>query len=81
MAARLSFIDRPLPPAFELRVVVVSAGDERPYDESEWQGALVVVERGAIDLDTQAGGRLRCDAGAVLWLVGLPLRALCNRGP
>ena len=39
-----------------------------------------MVERGEIELECLAGNRLRCGAGAVLWLVGLPLRALHNRG-
>jgi hypothetical protein len=81
MGARLSFIDRPLPPSFDLRVVAIAPGHERAYDEAEWRGALVVVERGDIELECLAGGRLQCAAGAVLWLVGLPLRALHNAGP
>lgn len=81
MGERLSFIDRPLPPSFELRVFALAPGHERPYDEAEWRGALVVVERGEVELECLAGGRLQCGAGAVLWLVGLPLRALHNRGP
>jgi hypothetical protein len=80
MGERLSFIDRPLPPSFELRVVALPPGHERPYDEGEWRGALVVVERGEVELECLAGGRLQCGAGAVLWLVGLPLRALHNPG-
>jgi hypothetical protein len=78
---RLSFLERPLPPAFELRVVVIAPGRERPYDEAEWRGALVVVEQGEIELECVAGGRMGCNSGAVLWLVGLPLRALHNPGP
>jgi hypothetical protein len=81
MAEFVSFIDRPVPPAFELRVVAIPPGHERAYDETEWRGALVVVERGEVELECRAGGRLQCGAGAVLWLVGLPLRALHNRGP
>jgi hypothetical protein len=80
MHERLSFIDRPLPPSFDLRVVAVPPGHARAYDEAEWRGALIVLERGEIELETLAGGRLRCGAGAVLWLVGLPLRALHNPG-
>jgi hypothetical protein len=81
MAELLSFIDRPVPPSFELRVVAIPPGRARAYDETEWRGALVVVERGEVELECLAGGRLQCGAGAVLWLVGLPLRALHNRGP
>jgi hypothetical protein len=78
---RLSFLGRPLPPSFELRVVAIAPGQERTYDEAEWRGALVVVEHGQVDLECLAGGRLCCHCGDVLWLAGLPLRALRNRGP
>jgi quercetin dioxygenase-like cupin family protein len=80
VADRLSFLGRRLPPAFELRVVSVAPGGERPYDEDEWRDALVVVERGEIELEASAGDCLRCGPGSVLWLFGLPLRALHNRG-
>jgi hypothetical protein len=80
VADRLSFLGRCLPPAFELRAISVAPGAERVYDEAEWRDALVVVERGEIELECAAGGRMRVRHGAVLWLVGLPLRALHNRG-
>jgi hypothetical protein len=79
-AERLSFLDRPLSPAFQLREIAVAPGAERLYDEEEWRGALVVVERGEIELECLAGGSRRFATGAVLWLFGLPLRALHNRG-
>jgi hypothetical protein len=77
---RLSLLGRHLPPAFELRVVAVAPGCRRTYDEAEWRDALVVVERGEIELDCATGGHPRFGSGDVLWLVGLPLRALSNRG-
>ena len=43
--------------------------------------ALVVVEQGRIELEAMGGGRRTFERGAVLWLVGLPLRALHNHGP
>lgn len=75
---RLSFLDARLPPAFELRVISIPSGGWRIFDEAEWRDALVVVERGAIELECLEGGRRRFGCGAVLCLVGLPLRALCN---
>jgi len=69
-----------LPASFEVRVVTVAAGGERPYDEAEWQDALVVVERGEIELECLGGSRHRFRRGDVLWLMGLPLRVLRNRG-
>jgi hypothetical protein len=77
----LSLLKRRPPSAFERRVVVVPPGAERPYDEAEWLDAVVVVERGTIELDCPGGASLRLPPGSVLWLAGLPLRALCNRGP
>jgi quercetin dioxygenase-like cupin family protein len=78
-AERLSFLGRRLPAGFELRVVVVAPGTERA-DKTDWRDALVVVERGEIELETSAGGVTRVVAGDVLWLCDLPLRSLRNRG-
>jgi hypothetical protein len=75
----LSLLGRPLPPAFELHVVVVPPGGARPFDAAEWRDALVVVERGEIELEWLSGERRRLGTGAVLWLDGLSLRALHNR--
>jgi quercetin dioxygenase-like cupin family protein len=76
----LSFLDRPLPAAFRLHVVAVAPGGTRPYEAAEWADALVVVERGEIELETVGDGTRRYARGDVLWLAGLPLRALRNRG-
>ena len=76
----LSFLGRPLSPTFELRVVAVAPGDTRAYDEAEWRDALVVVERGEIELECVSGTCRRFDHGDMLYLIGLPLRALHNRG-
>jgi hypothetical protein len=65
---------------FGVRVVEVPPGGERPYDGAEWTGALVVVGRGEIELDCRDGDRPRFAGGAVLWLGGLPVRALRNPG-
>jgi hypothetical protein len=78
---RLSFVARRLAPAFDLRVVVLSPGARRPYEEAEWRDALVVLESGDIDLESLGGGRHHLRRGDVVWLSGLPLRALLNRGP
>lgn len=78
---RLSFLDKPLPPGFEMRVVKVAPGGMRAYREAEWRDALVVIERGRIQLEGPGGGRREFTTGEVLCLVGLSLRALYNRGP
>jgi CRP-like cAMP-binding protein len=68
------------PPGFEVRAVEVEAGGHRIYHEGEWSDALVVVGRGEIELESLGGATLSFRRGALLWLEGLPLRALHNRG-
>jgi hypothetical protein len=77
---RLPFLERPPPRTFELRTVAVPPGCERAYDEADWRGALVVLKCGEIELEGLHGNRCRLERGDVFWLVGLPLRALHNRG-
>jgi hypothetical protein len=76
----VTFRDGPLPPGFRRRVVTIDPGRARLYDTAEWRDALVVVERGEIHIECRAGLFRRFVPGAVLWLTGLPLRALHNRG-
>jgi len=75
---RLSLLDRGLGWSFSLRMTVIAPGGVRAYDESEWRDALVVIERGEIELESEHGSRRRLDRGSVLWLAGLPLRAIHN---
>jgi hypothetical protein len=65
---------------FELRAVPVPAGSARSYDADEWRDALVLVERGAIELESLGGTRHHFERGDLLWLMDLPLRALHNQG-
>jgi quercetin dioxygenase-like cupin family protein len=67
-------------PAFLLRAVAVAPGRERLYDEAEWRDAIVSVTCGEIELECTSGRRQRIRTGDVLWLAGLPLRALHNDG-
>lgn len=77
---RLSFLDGPLPSRFRLFEVTLAPGGSRAYDEAEWSDALVVVERGEIELECAAGVRKRFPGGAVMWLEGIGLRTLHNPG-
>ena len=77
---RLTFLDGPLPPRFRLHGVTLGPGCTRAYRAEEWEDALVVVERGEIELRCCAGGRRRFPAGAVMWLQGMNLDALHNPG-
>jgi len=79
-ARPLSFLDRPPGPRFVRTVVELAPGEVRPYDAAEWHGALVVVERGEVELQRASGAGLRLRRGAVLCLAGLGLRALHNPG-
>lgn len=67
-------------PTFRTLAVPVAPGCERAYDDADWRDALVVVERGEIELESLDGEAWRFARGDILWLTGLPLRALCNRG-
>lgn len=78
--ARRSFLGRRVPPAFDVRVVTLAPGGERAYDDAEWWDAIVAVERGELELECLGGGRRSFERGSVLWLDGLPLRALRNSG-
>jgi quercetin dioxygenase-like cupin family protein len=78
--ARLSFLGRRLAPGFALRALILAPGGRRAYDDAEWRGAIVIVESGAIVLEPRAGRPHRFGPGDVLWLQGLPIRALHNPG-
>lgn len=70
----------PLPPSFARRVVTIAPGERCAYVSEDWEDALVVVEDGTVELEGLSGDRSSFARGAVLWLVGLPLRALHNVG-
>ena len=81
VVGRLSLLGRRLPRPFEVRWVVLVPGHLRPYVEAEWRDALIVVERGEVELESVTGVRWRFVAGDILCLARLPLRALRNDGP
>ena len=76
----MTLLDRPLPPAFVRREVVLAPDAERAYVAAEWCDALIIVEEGSLELVGLSGTRRRLECGAILWLWGLPLRALRNPG-
>lgn len=65
---------------FSRRVVTLAPGERRAYVSTDWEDALVVVEDGHVELEDLGGERRSLARGAVLWLVGLPLRAVHNVG-
>jgi hypothetical protein len=72
---------RDLPAAFERFRVVLASGDSLPTRPAEWAGCLVLVERGRIEVDCEAGGTGSFATGDLLALDWLPLRSLHNPGP
>jgi quercetin dioxygenase-like cupin family protein len=69
-----------LPASFERRDLVLAPGETRAFEEADWADALVVVETGEVELESRHGSRRRFRAGDVLWLTGLELHRLHNRG-
>jgi len=65
---------------FDMRVVSVPPGGERPYDPAEWQDALVLVRSGEIELRGVSGATRSFGCGDLIWLDGVPLRLLRNPG-
>lgn len=58
----------------------IDPGDERIYRATEWRNALVVVERGQIELRCLNDTRWHFERGATLFLAGLPIRTIRNDG-
>jgi hypothetical protein len=65
---------------FTRRTVRLPAGSSLPYDQTEWDDALVLVTQGVVELEGLSGRRWRFPSGAMLWLTHLPVRALHNPG-
>jgi hypothetical protein len=76
----LPFLEGKPHPAFELRRLALGPGKRHAYDPREWQDSLVVVERGEVELECLSGACRSFSGGDILWLAGLPIRALHNHG-
>ena len=63
---------------FEVSEIRVPQGGEHAYVEAEWRDALILVERGAIEVEFIGGGCCRFVRGDVLFLSGLHIRTLRN---
>ena len=70
-----------LPPGFERWRLRLDPGAERASTASEWEGAIVLVEQGSLEVECVSGGRRRFPRGSLIALGWLPLRALRNAGP
>lgn len=60
--------------------MALEPGFALPYKEDEWRDALVTVESGELELQMRCGRSSFFQKGDMLWLEGLPLASLRNRG-
>jgi hypothetical protein len=65
---------------FAQRVLTLPPGESRPYAEADWVDAIVLVATGQVEVEGIGGTRQSFERGDLLWLTGLPVRALHNRG-
>ena len=63
-----------------LRTVSVEPGASLAYEEDDWRDALVTVESGELELVMTCGRSCFFQPGDILWLHGLPLARIHNRG-
>jgi hypothetical protein len=73
---RPGFLGRPIGPAFQARSITIPAHGERVVDAGFWRDAIVAVQRGRLEIETIAGGRLAFPPGALVCFEGVRLRAL-----
>lgn len=66
---------------FRRWTVRLGPGAAVDYTAADWADALVVVERGELEIECCSGTRARFAAGAVLTLAELPVRRLHNPHP
>lgn len=59
---------------------MLAPGVERATDTEEWAGAIVLIERGRLEVCCTAGARSTYEEGDLLPLGWLPLLALRNPG-
>ena len=67
-------------PDYEQRRLVIASGAEQASCAAAWADALVVLERGSLEVECLAGARETFNAPAVLCLSWLPLRTLRSTG-
>jgi hypothetical protein len=79
-ALRRALTARMLPPTVERWRTIIVAGESITSHETEWAGALVVVERGTLRVECREGGAQSFRSGSMLALDWLPLRRLCSDG-
>ena len=79
-ANRPAFLGRRVPDAFGVRHITIPPGAERPSADDEWHGAIVILERGAIDVVDPRGDRRRFAPGDMLCLEWVDCERIVNVG-
>jgi hypothetical protein len=70
-----------LPPGLVRHTVTIEVGASLCADAAAWCGELIAVDAGAIEVVTRSGDSERLDAGALLFVAGLPDVELRCAGP
>ena len=76
----LSLLALRMPPWLERKTVTIAPGDVLPEHITCWQGAIVSVEAGVIEMVGPDGELLRLGAGALLLLDGVEHVTVRNVG-
>jgi hypothetical protein len=76
----ISFTGRACPGRFRLRTLTLQPADAIAFLPADWADAVVVVERGVLEIECRSGRRAVFAAGAVLVFDGLDLRRLRSNG-
>ena len=76
----ISFAGRQCPGNFRLRTLTLQPTDAIDFVPADWADAVVIVERGALEVECRTGRCATFAQGAVLVLGGLALRRLRNAG-
>jgi hypothetical protein len=72
---------RPVPEGFSRSVLRVAPGIELEVDPGGLPDAIVVVERGELELECRSGTRRRFGCGSMIPLARLPVVSLRSVGP
>ena len=77
----VSFLSRRVPGSFELRVLVLPAGDRRVYRPADWHDTIIVIEQGELELECKNEVRIYFGRGDSLFLSYLEVIAMHSCGP
>lgn len=68
------------PAGFRRRTITLQPCEDIDFVRPDWADAVVVVERGTLEVECRTGGRATFRTGDVLAFADLPLRRLRNAG-